>query len=129
MKRWAICRLGDYENDGTLVPKFSVYHCNFRIWSKAGLNWCFGQIGSNQIAAMQADPDIFILPDASLDMAWSAVPAGTRNAVTNKLSSAGLSTVDWKANWSIRQCLVNLLKQIQPALTTIEDSDVADQEG
>jgi hypothetical protein len=128
MKRWAICKLEDYEGNGDLVPKFNLYNCNSRIWSKAGMTWCFGQIGSNNIAAIQADPDIYVLPDGTMDMMVSAIPAATRTTMKNKLEAAGFVFTAVKTTWTSRQVLQYLHGQIQTA-GDIEAGDVQDQEG
>lgn len=128
MKRWAICRIGDYENDGTLVPKFNVYSCNSRIWTKAGFGWCIGQIAAPSLTEINADPDIFVLPDGAMDNALSSFPVAVRNTMQNKLTAAGFSFAGVKTTWTLRQLLIFLAQQLQPALDSVEQGDVRDIE-
>ena len=128
MKRWAICRVGDCENDGTLVPKFNVYNCNSRIWTKAGFGWCIGQIAAPSLTAINADPDIYIIPDGAMDNAISTFPVATRNAMKTRLEAAGFEFASVKTTWTVRQLLVHLAKQLQPAINSVEDADVRDIE-
>lgn len=126
MKRWAVCRVGDYEGDGAIVPKFNVHNCNSRIWAKQGFGWCLGQIAAADLTAINADPDIFVLPDATLDMPLSTFSTAVRNNVRNKLSAAGFTISAIQNAWTIRQVFVYILQQLQPALGTVEQGDVAD---
>jgi len=128
MKRWAVCRMGDYDNEGTNVPKFNTHGCNSRVWSKPGFGWCLGQIAAADLTAINADPDIFILPDATLDMPLSTFSTAVRNNVRNKLSAAGFTIAAIQNAWTIRQVLVYILQQLQPGLDTVENGDVVDQE-
>ena len=128
MKRWAICRVGDFENEGTLVPKFNLYQCNSRIWTKPGFAWCIGQIAAPSLTEINADPDIYVLPDGAMDMMLSSIPSGTRTTMRNRLEAGGFVFTDVKNTWSVRQLLVYLAKQLQPALTTVEQGDVRDIE-
>jgi len=128
MKRWAIARMGDYEGDGAIVPKFNLYPCNSRIWSKQGFNWCFAQIAASDITGLQADPDIYILPDGAMDMSVGSIPAGVRTTMRTRLENAGFSFNDVKTSWTVRQLLVYLVKQIQPLIRTVEQGDVPDIE-
>jgi hypothetical protein len=128
MKRWFISRVGDYDNEGTIVPKVNVYGCNSRIWTSSALpNWCFGQLASNRVADLQADPDIYVLPDGTMDMAVSAIPSNIRTTLRTRLEAAGLSFADVKLTWTIRQLLNYVAGQIQPS-TNVEAGDVPDQE-
>lgn len=127
MKRWFIARMGDYENDGGLTPAAIKYPCNLRIWSKPGFGWCFGQLAAADLTGINADPDVYVLPDGALDMLVSAIPAGVRTTMTNKLQAAGFATSAIKNTWSLRQVLVYLLQQLQPALSTVEQGDVQDR--
>lgn len=140
MKRWMVCRMGDYENEGTRVPATNKYKPDgtlrvdllndptapSRVWSKPGFNWCFGQVAAGDMTAMQADPDIIILPDATLDAAFSSLPLAVRNAAITRVTNAGFDTSAIKSVWTIRQILLHLLKQLQPALNSVEQGDVAD---
>jgi hypothetical protein len=140
MKRWFIARMGDYENEGTRVPATNKYKPDgtlradlyadptapSRIWSKPGFDWCFGQVAASSMTAMQADPDIAILPDATLDAAFSSLPLAVRNAAITRITNAGFDVSAIKSVWTIRQILVHLLKQLQPALNSVEQGDIAD---
>lgn len=130
MKRWFIARMVEEEpGSDSWAPAVHKYGCNYRVWTKPGFAWSFGQLGAKDLTAMQADPDIYILPDASLDIAWSAVPTGTRTAVRNKLEAAGFSYSGITTGLTIRQILVKLQQQLQPALSSVEKGDVTDIEG
>lgn len=129
MKRWAICRMGDYEGDGSNSQKFVVYPgVSFRSWTKPGFGWCFAQIATNNLAPLQADPDIYILPDGTMDMAVGSVPAGVRTTMKNKLEAAGFDYAAVKATWTVRELLLYLARQIQPQIN-VEVGDVRDVEG
>lgn len=120
--------MGEFEGAGALVPKFNLYNCNSRTWVKPGFNWCFGQIATSNVAAMDSDPDIYILPDGAMDISVGSIPAGVRNTMRTRLESAGFTFADVKTSWTIRQVLVYLLRQLQPALDTVEAGDVQDIE-
>lgn len=129
MKRWAICRLGDYEGDGSISQKFMLYPgVSFRSWTKPGFNWCFAQIATKDLTPLQADPDIYILPDGTMDMSLGSVPAGVRTAMRNKLEGAGFDYAAVKATWTVRQFLHHIARQIQPEIN-VESGDVRDVEG
>lgn len=128
MKRWFIARVGDYEGDGALVPKVNLYECNSRVWSKAGFGWCFGQLAAKDLTPLQADPDIFLIPDGAMDNAISTFPVAVRNNMKTKLEAAGFLFTGVKTTWTVRQLLVYLLKQLQPTLDTVESGDVRDIE-
>lgn len=127
-KRFAICRLGDFENDGTRVPKLNLYGCESRIWSKPGFDWCFAHVGSRRIAELQADPDIFVLPDAPMDTAVSSIPLAVRTAMRTRLESMGFVFTAVKTTWTIRQLLHYIAQQTQESIN-LESGDVRDQEG
>ncbi len=128
MKRWAIARMGDYDGDGALTPAFNRHPCNSRIWSKPGFGWCIGQIAASNLTAINADPDIFVIPDGAMDNALSSFPVATRNNMQTKLTAAGFSYAGVKGTWTVRQLLVFLAKQLQPALDSVEAGDVRDIE-
>lgn len=130
MKRWFIARMVEEEpGSGSYVPKVAAYGANYRVWSKDGFGWGFGQLAARNLTAMQADPDIMIFPDAVLDMTWGSVPSATRTAVRTKLEGAGFVYSGITTGWTIRQILVKLLQQLQPALNSVEQGDVVDIEG
>jgi hypothetical protein len=125
MKRWFIARMGDYEGDGSLVPKTNLYPCNTRIWSKAGFAFCLGQLGAADLTAISADPDIRLIPDASLDNLLTSIPAGVRSSMIVGLTNGGFDVSAVKSSWSIRQLLKHLKLQLQ-ADDNIESGDVRD---
>lgn len=125
MKRWAICRLGDYESDGSLVPKLNLYTETSRIWSKEGFGWCFAQLAAADLTAMQADQDIYILPDGAMDMSVGSIPAGIRTTMRTRLEAAGFIFTDVKTSWTVRQLLTYLVRQLQPTIN-VEAGDVPD---
>lgn len=125
MKRWFIARMGDYENEGTLVPKTNLYACNTRVWSKAGFAFCLGQLGASDLTAISADPDIKLIPDAALDNQLSTIPTATRNAMITGLTNGGFNIQAVRNTWSIRQLLKHLKLQLQID-DNIESGDVRD---
>ena len=128
MKRWAICKLGEYEGeDGGIVPKFNIYTQNSRIWSKQGFNWCFGQFSAPSLTAMQDDPDVYILPDGVMDMSVGSIPLAIRNNMKTKLESAGFVFSAVKTSWTVRQLLNYLAAQLQPGID-VESGDVKDSQ-
>ena len=124
-KRWAICKMGEYDEPGFIVPKFNVYGANSRIWSKDGLNWCFGQVAHDNIAELQADPDIYVLPDGSLDMSVGSIPSAVRTTMRNRLEAAGFAFSEVKTTWTVRQVLNYLARQLQPGMD-VDSGDVQD---
>jgi hypothetical protein len=128
MKRWFVARLVDL-GDGSLTPaiekpQYTNVH-SFRVWSRPGFGWCFGQIGTSNVAQFQGDADIRILPDTTLDQLWSSLSTSTRNAVIAQLQAAGFSTTHIKNSSSIRIVLQGLKRQLQ-ADDDIESGDVRD---
>lgn len=129
MKRWFVCRMGAYspEEPDVRAPKVAQYTPNWRAWSIGHKGWCLGQCAAADFTAMLADSQIFILPDATLDAAWSSLPNNVRNQVANRLGQAGFATNGIQNNMSVRQVLVYVLQQIQPGLNGVE-GDVVDIE-
>ena len=126
MKRWFIARMGDYENDGALVPKTNLYPAvNTRIWTRPGFAFCLGQLAAASLTALQADPDIKLIPDAALDNALSSIPKTTRDAMVAQLTGAGFDVSAVRTTWSVRQLLMNLKRQLQTD-DNIESGDVRD---
>ena len=117
--------MGDYENEGTLVPKTNLYPCNTRIWSSPSIAFCLGQLGASDLTGINADPDIKLIPDAALDNLLTSIPAGVRSAMTVQLENAGFEVSGVKGSWSIRQLLKHLKLQLQ-ADDDIESGDVRD---
>ena len=144
MKRWCICKMGDYENEGTRVPALNKYQqngelitdisdpnqspVNSRVWSKPGFNWAFGQVSAFSMTNMQADPDIYILPDGTMDMSVGSIPSGVRTTMRNRLEAAGFVFTAVKTTWTVRQLLNYLLQQVQPMIETVESGDIKDVE-
>ena len=127
MKRWAIARMGDYEGDGSSIPKFNLYTDSSRIWSKPGLGFCFGQIAAKDLTGMQNDPDIYILPDGAMDMSVGSIPISVRTTMKSRMEAAGFVYTGIKTSWTVRQMLQFLKDQIQPG--SVEAGDVRDVEG
>ena len=135
MKRWFLAKLDFYEEPenegGALVPKTNLHTTsnggpiNTRIWSRPGFGWCFGQLATDTLTSMNADPDIYILPDASLDISWSTVPSGKRTEVKNRVADAGFNFTGIKTSNTIREILQHLKKQVQID-DDIESGDVKD---
>jgi hypothetical protein len=125
MKRWAVCKVGDYEGDGSRSPKITQYTPNWRAWTAPAKAWSFVQFAADDLTAIQADNEIHILPDATLDATWGTIGTAIRNAIVTKLTAAGFDTGSIKTAWTIRQVLVYLAGQIQP-LVNLEAGDVVD---
>jgi len=127
MKRWAIAKLVIDPEDGSLSPKVAIYKANFRAWTKANFDCAFCQIASKDLAAMQDDPEIYILPDGTMDLAVGSIPVSVRNTMKTRLEAAGFVFTAVKTSWTVRQLLTYLAQQIQPN-TNVESGDVLDQE-
>lgn len=126
MKRWFIARMGDYENDGTNVPKTNLYPAvNTRTWTRPGFGFCLGQLAATSLTALQADPDIKLIPDAALDNALSSIPKTTRDAMVVQLTAGGFDVSAVRTTWSVRQLLKHLKLQLQTD-DNIESGDVRD---
>ena len=129
MKRWAITRIGDYENDGSRVPKIILYTSTIRMWSKPGLNWGFCQFAAGDLTAINADADIYVLPDGAMDMSVGSIPAGVRKTMRTRLEAAGFTFTDVKTSWTVRQLLNHIANQVQLGSVTVESGDVQDVAG
>lgn len=126
MKRWAISKLGEYEGtENGIVPKVILYAGNVRLWAKPGFNWAFCQVASNDFTAMQADPDIYVLPDGTMDMSVGSIPAGVRTTMKSRLEAAGFVFTDVKTSWTVRRLLNYLVQQLQPTIN-VENGDIPD---
>ena len=133
MKRWFLAKLDFYEEPenegGALVPKTNLHTTssggpiNTRIWSRPGFGWCFGQLATDTLTAMNADTDIYILPDASMDIVWNNVPKTKRNEVKAVMESAGFSYAGITTNSTIREILQKLKGQLQSD-NDVESGDV-----
>lgn len=128
-KRWFIARMGDYENDGSRVPKVAIYpNVNYRLWSRPGFDFCLGQLASNNLDQFSADPDIKLIPDSGLDNELSSLPAAVKNAMQTQLQAGGFNISAVRNAWSVRQLLKHLKLQLQSD-DNIESGDVPDVEG
>jgi hypothetical protein len=101
---------------------------NFRVWSKDGFAFGLGQLATNNLTPLLADPDIRIIPDASLDNLLSTIPTQTRQEMIAGLTNAGFGVSAVKNTWSIRQLLKHLKLQLQND-DNVEAGDVRDIEG
>jgi hypothetical protein len=120
--------MGDYEGDGSISQKFMLYPgVSFRSWTKPGFGWCFAQIAAADLSALQADPDIYILPDGTMDVSVGSIPAGVRTTMRTRLEAAGFTFGDVKTTWTIRQLLLYVARQLQPDIN-VEVGDVRDVE-
>ena len=126
MKRWFAARMGDFENDGSSVPKVNLYQCDSRIWSVAGRAWCIGQLGTNKLGRLQADPDIILFPDATLDLEWRTVGNGIRAQFAAAITAAGFDASSIAQGATVRDVIAMFVHQIMPGIN-IEDGDVVDQ--
>ena len=128
MKRWFVARMVDI-GGGEIVPKVATYaNVNYRVWSKDGFSFGFGQLATNNVSQFDGDADIRIIPDAALDNTWSTVPQATRNAVQNYLTNAGFTFTGLNNQSTIREILQHLKGQLQ-ADNNVESGDVVDVEG
>jgi len=133
MKRWFIARIGFYEEPenegGALVPKILAYPdvILLRQWTKPGFDWAIGRLATNNTAQMDADPDIFIIPDMTLGSSWGSMPANQRNIVKNRMEQAGFV---WSVStsWTVQQVLEYACAQIQPGVN-VAAQDAADPWG
>jgi hypothetical protein len=125
MKRWAIAKMGDWEQDGSSSPKLSMYPCNRSNWTKDGFGWAFCRFSAADITAIQADPDIYVLPDGVMDMSVGSIPVSVRNGMKTRLEAAGFVFTDVKTSWTVRQLLTYIVRQLQPT-ANVESVDVAD---
>jgi hypothetical protein len=118
--------MGDWEGDGASVPRFNLYPCNSRVWTVPGSQWCVGQFAIADLTAISADAMIKILPDASMDSAWSTIPTAVRNRVKTDMEGAGFT---WAVQntWTVREVLNYAAGQIQPGVN-VEAGDVRDIE-
>jgi hypothetical protein len=101
---------------------------NMRVWSKDGFAFGLGQLATANLTPLQADPDIRLIPDASLDNLLSTIPTQTRQEMITGLTNAGFNVTAVKNTWTFRQLLQHLKLQLQ-ADDNIESGDVRDIEG
>jgi hypothetical protein len=125
MKRWFIARMVEVSPD-EWGPKVATYpNVNFRLWSKDGFAFGLGQLATNNLDQFTGDNDIKLIPDAALDNLLSSLSAQTRNNMRNGLEQGGFDITAVQNNWSFRQLLKHLKRQLQTD-DNIESGDVRD---
>ena len=127
MKLWCVCKVGEYEEPGVRVPKVALYTETRKTWPHPTKLWALCRFSVAEITpALQADPDIYMLPDATLDAAWSTIPNNVRNAVKNAMERAEFT---WAVQntWTVRQVLNYAVNQLQPGVdcTVFDVRDIA----
>ena len=128
MKRWFVARMVQIGPD-EIGPKVATYpNVNFRVWSKDGFAFGMGQLATNNLTPLLADPDIRLIPDASLDNLLSTIPTQTRQEMITGLTNGGFDVTAVKNTWTFRQLLKHLKLQLQ-ADDNVEAGDVRDIEG
>jgi hypothetical protein len=114
MKLWAVARMIEEPGqEGSTIPAVGLYSNNYSSWSADGFAWTLCYFSVANTTAVSADNRIKLLPQATLDSAWSSLPANVRNNVKTEVESIGLV---WNVNnnWTVRQVLQYLSNQIQP---------------
>ena len=117
--------MGQYEDDGSNSPKISVYTPTWRAWTKPGFGFAFVQFASSDVTVINADPDIYVLPDGAMDMSVGSIPAATRNTIKTRLEAAGFTFADVKTSWTVRQLLNYIARQVQTGID-VEVGDIPD---
>lgn len=141
MKRYFLARMGDYEYDGAIYPAVAKYlasgapdpdmlsdesRCNRATWAKYPEHeWGIGIVAAGSLQHMQSDPDIYLLPDASHDVSWGALPVSVRNAAVAAMQAAGFVTVYIKTSHPYHQVLDYLIQQRQPQASCLH-ADIQD---
>ena len=121
MKRWAVAKLGFYEEPenqgGALVPKVLAYPnvILLRAWSKPGFTWCICRIATDNAAQFDADNEVFIIPDMTLGASWGSMPSNQRNIVKSRMEQAGFTWVV-STSWTVQAVLEYACAQIQPGV-------------
>ena len=115
MKRWAICRMGEWVEPNEVIPRVGLYAAGYRCWSRDGMQWGLCHFAVDDLAAINSDAMIKVLPDATLDAAWSTIPNAVRNQVKSAMEAAGCT---WAVQntWPVRQVLNYCVTQIQPGI-------------
>ena len=122
MKRWAICKMIEVAPQ-EIDPAIAKYPGSWRIIHVPGRNWVLCQFSSINLTPIQADPDIYILPDGAFDMSVGSIPAAVRTTLRTKCEAAGFVFTDVKTSWTVRQLLNYLGSQIQQGFSC-ESGDV-----
>lgn len=112
MKRWAICRMGEWDEPGEILPRVALYAKKYRALSVDGLAWALAQFSVNDLTAVNADDMIRLIPDVTLDAAWSTIPSNVRTQVRTAMQNAGFV---WAPNnsWTVRRVINYCAEQIQ----------------
>jgi len=116
MKRWCICRVGEYEEAGVRMPKVGLYTEKRKTYPHPTKEWALCRFGIADLTPVQADPDIYLIPDGALDMTISNIPIAQRNALKNWLEARGFVFTDVKTSWTVRQLINYLAGQLQPGI-------------
>lgn len=124
MKRWCISRMVETE-PGNWEPKISQYAKAWRALSVDGAPWALVHFSINDLKPVLSDNQIKLLPDATLDAAWSSLPTSVRNAAKSAMEQAGFA---WSVsnNWTVRQIINYAGGQLQPG-TDFTAGDVHDR--
>lgn len=113
MKRWCLCRVVD-DPGGGLTPKIGLHNnVVWRAWCKPGLDWCVAQFSTDSLATIDADAQIIVLPDATLDTTWGALPTNVRNQVERRIEDTLLSMAAFTPQATVREVLADLITQCQ----------------
>ena len=126
MKRWAICRMVEGAPD-EWEPAIAAYPVSWRLihseaWGR--VKWVIVQFAAQDLTPIQADVNIKILPDATLDSTFGSLPTAVRNRVKTELAEAGFTATVQNA-WTIRQVLNYIGRQIDASFSC-EAGDVKD---
>lgn len=118
MKRWALVKMGDFDNDGGRVPKLNLYNCNSNVWDKPGNDWALARFSfaSQNMGQIQTDPDILLLPDITADAALSSMATGARNVLMAQIEALGYTVPSNASATTMRMFVQGTLDQIQPGL-------------
>ena len=113
MKRWGVCKMTYDPVNQENVSAISKYdNVAWRIFHTTGRNWVLIQFAAADLTEIQADPDIYVMPEGVMDMSVGSIPANVRNTMRTRLEAAGFVFTDVKTTWTIRQLLNYLGGQI-----------------
>lgn len=113
MKRWFVCAV-QTDAEGNRTPRVSNYEVPYASIVSVK-NWCFGILACQTPTIFDGDNLVYLLPDATLDAAWSSLPNNVRNAVTSRLGQAGFVTTGIQNSMTIRQVFNYIGTQIDSA--------------